>query len=242
VILVRPRLPTRETFASVSTSESGARAMRHSRFLLLLLVVVACTACTGPGMRDVSGGEIQYSDFSFLPLAPDARGNLCEIVRVSVPIPGPDGTIGASRVAESESFPIADVVSDPWSAHPDAVCTLTPIANGLLVQQFRRMHVALPGACLKDQGNVFPVQPPCDMEGWRICKRSPIGKGGMPHISGTVIPCALSASNPDCVKYPQGQWTPCGTTGPNGCKPCLLGGGDRAELVRSSVQRRTHAP
>lgn len=95
----------------------------------------------------------------------------------------------------------------PSSVHPDSssVCLQTALGGPFYIQQFRSVPVDDP-VCLRRASR--PVKPPCDMEGWRVCRDpGPLNRGNPPGTSPDFKNKALP-----CPKV---------TTGPNGCAPCL---------------------
>ena len=95
----------------------------------------------------------------------------------------------------------------PNSVHPssNSVCLQTALGGPFYIQQFRRVPVD-DAVCTRGAGQ--PANPPCVMEGWRVCRDpGPLNRGNPPGTS------------PDFKDKP----LPCPkvTTGPNGCAPCL---------------------
>jgi len=95
----------------------------------------------------------------------------------------------------------------PNSVHPSSssVCVQTALGGPFYIQQFRRVPVD-DAVCTRGAGR--PAAPPCDMEGWRVCRDpGPMNRGNPPGTSADFRDKPLP-----CPKV---------TTGPNGCAPCL---------------------
>jgi len=95
----------------------------------------------------------------------------------------------------------------PNSVHPNSnsVCLQTALGGPFYIQQFRRLSVD-DAVCTRGAGP--PAKPPCEMEGWRVCRDpGPLNRGNPPGASPEFKDKPLP-----CPKV---------TTGPNGCAPCL---------------------